>query len=130
MKHAYEKIRSTGNNKIMLCDRGSMMGYDDLIVDFRNLPLMARSNPEALIIQDITHSLQQPNRGNLTMGQRDLIPSIARAAVAVGVHGIFMEVHDDPEKALSDATTQWPLSETKKLLEELLNIRNATNGLK
>lgn len=92
MKNAYDKVRSTGNNKIILSDRGTMFGYDDLIVDFRNLVNM-RENKEALIVQDITHSLQQPNRGNFTHGLRYLIPTIARCAMVTGVNGLFMEVH-------------------------------------
>lgn len=128
MQNAYEKILSTGNNKIILCDRGTMLGYDDLIVDFRNLVKM-RENKDALIIQDITHSLQQPNRGNFTHGLRYLIPTIARCAIVTGVNGLFMEVHDNPEQALSDATTQWPLNKLEPLLVELLDIRRATRGL-
>lgn len=129
MQNAYQKILSTGNNKILLCDRGTMFGYDDLVVDFRNLVKM-RENENALIVQDVTHSLQQPNRGSFTHGLRYLIPTIARCSVATGVNGLFMEVHDNPEKALSDATTQWPLNKLEELLIELLEIRKASNGLK
>jgi 2-dehydro-3-deoxyphosphooctonate aldolase (KDO 8-P synthase) len=128
MQNAYDKVKSTGNHNIILTDRGTMLGYDDLVVDFRNLVKM-RENKGALIVQDITHSLQQPNRGNFTHGLRYLIPTIARAAIAVGVNGIFMEVHDDPEKALSDATTQWRLDKLEILLEELLKIHEVSNGL-
>lgn len=127
MKNAYDKLLTTGNNKIILTDRGNMFGYDDLIVDFRNLVKM-RFNNNILIIQDATHSLQQPNRGNFTLGARNLIPTIARAAVAVGVNGLFMEVHDNPEKALSDSTTQYPLNKLQELLEELLKIHQVTKG--
>ncbi len=128
MENAYQKILSTGNDKIILTDRGTMFGYDDLIVDFRNLVKM-RENKGALIVQDITHSLQQPNRGNYTHGLRYLIPTIARCAIATGVNGIFMEVHDRPEEALSDATTQWPLDKLEELLKELLEIRKVSRGL-
>ena len=89
-----------------------------------------RENESALIVQDVTHSLQQPNRGSFTHGLRYLIPTIARCSVATGVNGLFMEVHDNPEKALSDATTQWPLNKLEELLIELLEIRKASNGLK
>lgn len=129
MKYAYEKIKSTGNNNIILCDRGNMFGYSDLVVDFRNLILM-RENKDALIIQDITHSLQQPNLSNSTHGLRELIPTIARASVAVGIDGLFMEVHDNPEKALSDSSTQWPLKCFEELLVELLEIHHITKGKK
>lgn len=127
MKHAYEKILSTGNHKVILTDRGTMLGYDDLVVDFRNLVKM-RENKGALIMQDATHALQQPNRGNFTHGVRYLIPTIARAAVAVGLDGLFMEVHNNPEKALSDATTQYPLDKLEELLVELLEINKVTKG--
>lgn len=127
MTHAYEKVLSTGNNKVMLVDRGNMYGYDDLIVDFRNLVKM-RNNKEALIVQDITHALQQPNKGSQTDGLRSLIPTIARAAVAVGIDGLFLEVHNDPVNALSDASTQWPLKSLKPLLEELLQIHKVSKG--
>lgn len=128
MQNAYEKIKSTGNNNIILSDRGTMFGYDDLIVDFRSLVKM-RENEGALVIQDITHSLQQPNRGSFTHGLRYLIPTIARCAIATGVNGLFMEVHDNPKKALSDASTQWPLDKLEPLLVELMEIRRVTKGL-
>lgn len=128
MTHAYEKVASTGNTEIMLCDRGTMFGYGDLIVDMRNLALMREQNPHCLIVQDITHALQQPNVGDFTHGCRWLIPTIARGAVASGVDGIFMEVHDNPEAALSDKATQWPLDKLQGLLEELLEIHRATRG--
>lgn len=127
MKHAYQKVLSTGNHRIGLCDRGTMFGYGDLIVDFRNLVRM-RENEGAFITQDLTHSLQQPNQTDHSLGLRELIPTIARAAIAVGVDGIFMEVHDHPEKALSDATTQWSLENTESLLEELLDLHSVSRG--
>lgn len=117
MIHAVNKIKSTGNHQIILCDRGTMFGYGELIVDFRGLTQMRINHPDLVVIQDITHSLQKPNQSNRTLGEREMIPTIGRAAMAVGVNGIFMEVHDDPEAALSDATTQWPLHKTKELLE-------------
>jgi 2-dehydro-3-deoxyphosphooctonate aldolase (KDO 8-P synthase) len=129
MKHAYDKIvASTGNNKVMLCDRGNSFGYTDLVVDYRNLSLMRKYCPNSLILQDITHSLQMPNQASYTLGNRSLIPTIARAAVATGVDGLFMEVHDSPKDALSDSATQWPLSKFKPLLTELLELHQVTKG--
>jgi 2-dehydro-3-deoxyphosphooctonate aldolase (KDO 8-P synthase) len=127
MKYAYDKVlRGTCNNKIILCDRGTMMGYDDLIVDFRNIVLMKQAT-NALICQDITHSLQQPNRTDHTLGLRELVPTIARAAISVGTDGIFLEVHDNPECALCDSTTQLHLSNLKPLLQELIELRSVYN---
>jgi 2-dehydro-3-deoxyphosphooctonate aldolase (KDO 8-P synthase) len=118
MKHAYNKITSgTGNNNIIMTDRGNMYGYDDLVVDFRNLPNMRDIG--GLVCQDVTHALQQPNRAGTTHGLRNHIPTIARSAVATGIDGLFMEIHNDPPNALSDATTQWYLSDLPPLLEEL-----------
>jgi len=128
MHNACEKIYEINPN-IILCDRGNMFGYDDLIVDFRGLTQMREGNPRALVIQDITHALQQPNRAGTTMGMRQLIPTIGRCAVAAGVHGLFMEVHDNPQKALSDASTQWPLDRFEKLLVELKDIARATRAM-
>ncbi len=127
MKQAYDKVLSTGNNNIILTDRGNMYGYDDLVVDYRNLVYM-RENKDALICMDVTHSLQQPNRGIFTHGQRDLVPYIARAAVAVGIDGLFMEVHNDPQNALCDSATQLHIDSLEPLLTELINISNVTNG--
>lgn len=112
---------------ICLCERGNCYGNDDLVVDFRGLPLMRRIE-NALVVMDATHSLQQPNRGGFTMGQRDLIPSIARASVAVGIDGLFMEVHHNPEEALSDKTTQWHINSLESLLSELLNIHRVSKS--
>ena len=116
-------------NQIWLCDRGTMMGYDDLVVDMRSLVQMReQENRPVMIVQDATHSLQQPNRAGNTLGQRYLIPTIARSAIATGVDGLFMEVHDNPHRALSDAATQWPLHHLKSLLTELLAIHEVTRG--
>lgn len=129
MSHAVSKIREgTGNNSLMLCDRGTQFGYGDLIVDFRSLTRMRRDEPSCLIVQDCTHSLQQPNVAGTTMGCRDLIPTICRAAVAVGIDGLFMEVHDRPSEALSDAATQFPLSQLETLLTELVAIHKISRG--
>lgn len=137
MSHAVNKIRDgvdlggengLGDGGLMLCDRGTQFGYGDLIVDFRSLTRMRRAEPSCLIVQDCTHALQQPNVAGTTMGCRDLIPTICRAAVAVGVDGLFMEVHDNPEEALSDKTTQFPLNKLSDLLTELLQIHQVTHG--
>lgn len=125
------------DNQIWLCDRGSMYGYDDLVVDMRGLVKMRDQDYDpscdpdkpVYVIQDATHALQQPNRAGTTQGQRFLIPTIARSAVATGIDGLFMEVHNDPHKALSDATTQWPLDKLEPLLVELKGISQATKGL-
>lgn len=141
MQHAYKKIddaiqeqnkESITNNyfwnkQIWLCDRGNMNGYDDLVVDMRGLVQM-RESGNVNIVQDATHALQQPNRAGKTLGQRYLIPTIARGAVATGIDGLFMEVHDKPHEALSDATTQWPLHYLEPLLKELLEIHHVTQG--
>ncbi|CAL5402415.1 unnamed protein product [Camellia sinensis] len=126
MVNSAEKIRLAGNENVMVCERGTMFGYNDLIVDPRNLEWMREAN--CPIVADITHSLQQPagrqleGGGVASGGLRELIPCIARTAVAVGVDGIFMEVHDDPRSAPVDGSTQWPLRHLEELLEELIAI--------
>jgi 2-dehydro-3-deoxyphosphooctonate aldolase (KDO 8-P synthase) len=121
MIHAYQKIIDSGNDNIMITERGNMFGYGDLIVDFRNL-VRLNKNTNAIIIQDTTHCLQQPNQGNITQGEREFMPYLARAAVAVGIHGLFMEVHDNPKEALSDSSTQWYLDKLEELLIDLQEI--------
>ena len=113
--------------RVFLTDRGSMFGSQDLVVDFRELVRM-RENEKSYIVQDVTHALQQPNRGEKTLGLRFLVPTIARAAVSVGINGIFMEVHDNPPLALSDSATQWPLEHFKQLLQEMLELHRVTQG--
>ncbi|KAK4484947.1 hypothetical protein RD792_007552 [Penstemon davidsonii] len=137
MANSAEKIRMAGNENVMVCERGTMFGYNDLIVDPRNFEWMREANcPVASFLNwinipqvaDITHSLQQPagrkleGGGVASGGLRELIPCIARTAVAVGVDGIFMEVHNDPSKAPVDGPTQWPLRHFEELLEELIEI--------
>ena len=131
MAHSANKIRTTGNDKIIVCERGSMFGYNDLIVDPRNIVAMRDSG--ALVSVDITHSLQQPGRkstdgGVAAGGLREMIPTIGRTAVAVGVDGIFMEVHDNPESSPCDAPTQWPLDKLEPFLKELLQLHRVTRG--
>ncbi|KAH0874450.1 hypothetical protein HID58_071812 [Brassica napus] len=138
MENSAEKIRLAGNPNVMVCERGTMFGYsklsslvqilnvDDLIVDPRNFEWMREAN--CPVVADITHALQQPagkkleGGGVASGGLRELIPCIARTAVAVGVDGIFMEVHDDPLSAPVDGPTQWPLRHLEELLEELIAI--------
>ncbi|CAA0342959.1 unnamed protein product [Arabidopsis thaliana] len=126
MENSAEKIRLAGNPNVMVCERGTMFGYNDLIVDPRNFEWMREAN--CPVVADITHSLQQPagkkldGGGVASGGLRELIPCIARTAVAVGVDGIFMEVHDDPLSAPVDGPTQWPLRHLEELLEELIAI--------
>ena len=127
MKYAYQKIIDSGNNQIMITERGNMFGYGDLVVDFRNLVRFKKIIPNAIIIHDCTHSLQQPNQSETTLGGREFIPYLSRAAVAVGIHGLFMEVHDEPEKALSDASTQYPLNKLEELLIDLKKIHEIKN---
>nr|GMD87282.1 2-dehydro-3-deoxyphosphooctonate aldolase 1 [Ipomoea batatas] len=126
MLNSAEKVRLAGNQNVMVCERGTMFGYNDLIVDPRNLEWMREAN--CPVVADITHSLQQPagkkldGGGVASGGLRELIPCIARTAVAVGVDGLFMEVHNDPLNAPVDGPTQWPLRHLEELLEELIAI--------
>lgn len=127
VKHAYEKLIEAGAKEVWLCDRGNMLGTDDMVVDFRNLVLM-RENKGSKVVMDITHSLQMPNRAGVTLGMRNLIPTIGRCAIATGVDGIFMEVHNNPKDAKSDSATQFPLKHFEQLLTELVAISKVTNG--
>ncbi|CAD5165717.1 unnamed protein product [Musa acuminata subsp. malaccensis] len=134
MVNSAEKVRLAGNPNVMVCERGTMFGYNDLIVDPRNLEWMREAN--CPVVADVTHSLQQPagkkldGGGVASGGLRELIPCIARTAVVVGVDGIFMEVHDDPLSAPVDGPTQWPLRNLEELLEELIAIARVTKGKK
>jgi len=115
MKHVAEKAKSTGNNQIMLCDRGTSFGYNTLISDMRGLPQMRAM--DCPVVFDATHSVQQPGgMGGSSGGQREFVPVLARAATAVGVAGVFMETHPEPEKALSDGANSWPLDRMEELL--------------
>lgn len=119
MNQVVEKARCVGNDKIMVCERGSSFGYHNLVTDFKSLVIMRETG--CPVIFDATHSVQLPGGQGLTSGgQREFIPALARAAVAVGVSGIFMETHPEPDKALSDGPNSWPLSEMKALLETLI----------
>lgn len=124
MKFAVDKVRKTGNDKIILTERGTTFGYQDLVVDYRNIPLMqAHGVP---VVMDCTHSLQQPNQtSGITGGNPKLIGTIAKAAVAAGVEGLFIETHPDPSKALSDGANMLQLDLLEDLLKKLLKIRQA-----
>ncbi|MEI7897668.1 MAG: 3-deoxy-8-phosphooctulonate synthase [bacterium] len=125
MKFAVQKVLQTGNSKIMLTERGTTFGYNDLILDYRNIPEM-QSNGVPVVV-DVTHSLQQPNQASgVTGGRPDLIEIIARAAVAVGSDGIFIETHPDPGSAKSDGANMLPLDRLEALLEKLIKIRRAS----
>lgn len=116
MKHAVQKVRKSGNDRIMLTERGTTFGYQDLIVDFRNIPVMKRNNTP--VILDVTHSLQQPNQNSgVTGGQPEMITTLAKASIAAGADGIFLETHPDPKIAKSDAANMLKT----ELLDELLN---------
>ncbi len=118
MKNVVEKARATGNQHIMVCERGACFGYNNLVSDMRSLVIMRET--DCPVIFDATHSVQLPGgQGTASGGQREFIPALARAAVAVGVAGIFMETHPNPEKALSDGPNAWPLGQMEDLLAML-----------
>jgi 2-dehydro-3-deoxyphosphooctonate aldolase (KDO 8-P synthase) len=118
MKHVVDKARSTGNDQIMVCERGVSFGYNNLVSDMRSLAVMRESG--APVVYDATHSVQLPGgQGNASGGQREFVPVLARAAVAAGISGLFMETHPDPEKALSDGPNSWPLGRMEELLDTL-----------
>ncbi|TGL59439.1 3-deoxy-8-phosphooctulonate synthase [Leptospira sarikeiensis] len=120
-RHIKTKIQESGSEKYMVTERGTTFGYGNLVFDGRTVPIL--HSYDIPVVFDATHSAQLPGAaGNITGGQREYIPSMTRSAVALGIEGIFMEVHPDPSKALSDATTQYPLSEIKSLLKELVGL--------
>ncbi len=124
MKFAAQKVIDSGNNRIILTDRGTMFGYGDLIVDFRSVPIMKKTGFPVIV--DITHSLQQPNRSSgVTGGQPEMIETIGKAAIAVGADGIFMETHPNPAKAKSDGANMLYLNSAEELLKRLVKIREA-----
>jgi 2-dehydro-3-deoxyphosphooctonate aldolase (KDO 8-P synthase) len=128
MTHVVAKARATGNDKIMVCERGASFGYNYLISDMRSLVVMKETG--APVVFDATHSVQMPGGGGkVSDGQREFVPALARAAVAVGISGLFMETHPNPEKALSDGPNSWPLKKMKTLLETLKGIDQVTKTL-
>lgn len=121
MQQVVNKARETGNQQIMVCERGASFGYNNLVSDMRSLAIMRKT--DCPVVFDATHSVQLPGgQGNVSGGQREFVPVLARAAVAVGVAGLFMETHPDPSKALSDGPNTWPLAEMRSLLEVLKSI--------
>ena len=127
MKFAVEKVRDSGNNQIMLTDRGNMFGYQDIVVDFRNIPEMQKTGVP--VIMDITHSLQQPNQeAGISGGRPDMIETIGKAAISVGADGIFIETHPDPATAKSDGANMLILSGMDHLLNRLVALRKTINS--
>jgi 2-dehydro-3-deoxyphosphooctonate aldolase (KDO 8-P synthase) len=121
MQHVVNKARATGNEQIMVCERGASFGYNYLVSDMRSLVVMQETG--CPVVFDATHSVQMPGgQGTQSGGQREFIPALARAATAVGIAGLFMETHPDPEKALSDGPNSWPLDKMREVLETLKNI--------
>jgi 2-dehydro-3-deoxyphosphooctonate aldolase (KDO 8-P synthase) len=123
MEYAVRKVKDSGNDKVIITDRGTMFGYYDLIVDYRGIPVMQQQAP---VVLDITHSLQQPNQASgVTGGKPALIETVARAGVAVGVDGLFLETHFDPRNAKSDGANMLDLQLFEQLMERLVKIRQA-----
>lgn len=124
MKFAIEKVAHTGNNKVWLIERGTTFGYQDLVVDYRGIPLMRAFG--CPVVMDCTHSLQQPNRSEgVTGGNPSLIGTMAKAAIAVGADGLFIETHPNPANALSDGANMLHLDHLEPLLDQLVKLRNA-----
>lgn len=129
MRFAIEKVRESGNNNIMVTDRGNTFGYQDLVVDFRNIPIMQETGVP--VIMDITHSLQQPNQDSgVSGGNPAMIETIGKAAISVGADGIFIETHPDPAIAKSDGANMLKLSEFESLLIRLTALRKTINSFK
>ncbi len=127
MVHVAAKAKATGNNQIMVCERGVSFGYNNLVSDMRSLAEMR--NTDCPVVFDATHSVQLPGgQGTCSGGQREHVPVLARAAVAAGISGLFMETHPKPEEALSDGPNSWPLHRMKELLETLITIDQAVKA--
>ena len=127
MKHAVKKVTDSGNEQVMITDRGTMFGYQDMVVDFRGIPTMKEFAP---VVLDVTHSLQQPNQASgVTGGRPELISTMARAGIAAGVDGIFIETHFDPANAKSDGANMLALDRLEKLLTDLVAIKSTINTL-
>ncbi len=127
MRHAVKKAETPEGNRVMLCERGTTFGYHNLVVDMRGLLVMAETGVP--VIYDATHSLQRPSVGEVSGGDARFILPMARAAVAVGVNGVFFETHPDPSTALSDAATQLPLDSAAEFVEQCLGISRYVRGL-
>ena len=127
MSNVVDKARSTGNQQIMVCERGFSFGYNNLVSDMRSLSVMRATG--APVVFDATHSVQLPGgKGTASGGQREFVPVLARAAVAAGVSGVFMETHPDPDKALSDGPNAWPLARMEPLLTTLVELDRAVKS--
>jgi 2-dehydro-3-deoxyphosphooctonate aldolase (KDO 8-P synthase) len=125
MKPVVEKARATGNHQIMVCERGASFGYNNLVSDMRSLAVMRDTG--CPVVFDATHSVQLPGgQGTSSGGQREFVPVLARAAIAVGIAGVFMETHPDPANALSDGPNAWPLDRMRALLETMMELDAAT----
>ncbi len=129
MQQVVNKATETGNQQIMVCERGASFGYNNLVSDMRSLAVMRGTG--CPVVFDATHSVQLPGgQGSSSGGQREFVPVLARAAVAAGVSGLFMETHPDPAKALSDGPNAWPLGDMKSLLEVLISIDQTCKSVK
>jgi 2-dehydro-3-deoxyphosphooctonate aldolase (KDO 8-P synthase) len=127
MQNVVDKARSTGNEQVMVCERGFSFGYNNLVSDMRSLSVMRGTG--CPVVFDATHSVQLPGgKGSASGGQREFVPVLARAAVAAGVAGIFMETHPDPDKALSDGPNAWPLARMEPLLTTLVQLDRAVKS--
>ena len=127
MVHVANKAKATGNEQIMVCERGASFGYNNLVSDMRSLAEMRKT--DCPVVFDATHSVQLPGgKGTCSDGQREHVPVLARAAIAVGISGLFMETHPKPEEALSDGPNSWPLHRMKELLETLVTIDQAVKA--
>jgi len=125
MEHAVNKVKESGNNTVMLTDRGTMFGYQDIVVDYRGIPIMKKFGVP--VILDITHSLQTPNQSSgVTGGKPEMIETIAKAGIAVGVDGIFLETHPNPKNAKSDGANMLELDQLEELLVKLIKIQEST----
>jgi 2-dehydro-3-deoxyphosphooctonate aldolase (KDO 8-P synthase) len=127
MRHVVAKARAAGNEQIMVCERGVSFGYNNLVSDMRSLAVMRET--DCPVVFDATHSVQLPGgQGSCSGGQREFVPVLARAAVAAGVAGLFMETHPDPEQALSDGPNSWPLARIGELLKTLAELDRTVKG--
>jgi 2-dehydro-3-deoxyphosphooctonate aldolase (KDO 8-P synthase) len=127
MGNVVTKAKATGNGQIMVCERGVSFGYNNLVSDMRSLVIMRDTG--CPVVFDATHSVQLPGgQGSCSGGQREHVPTLAKAAVAVGIAGLFMETHPDPDKALSDGPNSWPLARMGELLEMLAGLDRVVKG--
>jgi 2-dehydro-3-deoxyphosphooctonate aldolase (KDO 8-P synthase) len=127
MVNVVDKAKATGNGQVMVCERGVSFGYNNLVSDMRSLSMMRETG--CPVVYDATHSAQLPGgKGSASGGMREVVPVLARAAVAAGISGLFMETHPDPEQALSDGPNSWPLGHMRELLEVLLELDRVVKG--